>query len=71
MTATQKTEKSQPLLVPVAEAARILSIGKSTFWRGVAAKKLPQPVRIGGATRWRVSDLQRCIAAPASQPTSS
>jgi len=71
MTTAQKTEKSPPLLVPVAEAARILSIGKSTFWRHVAEKRLPQPVKIGGATRWRVSDLQRYIGPQASPPTSS
>lgn len=62
---------NQPLLVTVAEAARMLSIGKSTLWRDVKNGKLPAPVKIGGATRWRVSDLQRCTEPAANQPTSS
>lgn len=36
-------------------------MGQSTFWREVAKKRLPQPVKIGGMTRWRVADLQRCV----------
>jgi len=59
------------LLVPAAEAAQMLSMGKSTFWREVKSKNLPEPVKIGGLTRWRVSDLQRCIAGPANQPTTA
>lgn len=58
------------ILVPAAEAAAMLSMGKSTFWREVKKQKLPAPVKIGGLTRWRVADLQR-IADPASQPTTA
>lgn len=46
------------ILVTAAEAARLLSIGESTLWRLARAGKLPEPVKIGGATRWRVADLQ-------------
>lgn len=53
MTVTEK------ILVPAAEAAALLSMGKSTFWREVAKGTIPEPVKIGGLTRWRVSDLQR------------
>ncbi|RZA28062.1 MAG: AlpA family transcriptional regulator [Proteobacteria bacterium] len=49
------------LLVPAAEAAKMLSMGRSTFWRMVGKKALPQPVKLCGLTRWRVADLQRCI----------
>ncbi|MFS2049761.1 helix-turn-helix transcriptional regulator [Variovorax sp. Varisp41] len=61
----------QKLLVPDREAAGMLSMGRSTFWREVKAGKLPQPIKIGGLTRWRVADLQRCVADPASQPTTA
>lgn len=40
---------------------RELSMGRSTFWREVAKNNLPQPVRIGGMTRWRVTDLVRFV----------
>lgn len=56
------------ILVPAQEAAQILSIAKSTLWRDVKRKKLPAPIKIGGATRWRVSDLQQFVA---NQPTTA
>lgn len=60
-----------PLLVDAKGAARLLSIGESTLWRLARAEKLPQPVKIGGATRWRVADLQQHIAGPANPPTTA
>jgi len=53
------------LLVTAEEAARMLSMGRSTFWRNVSAGIFPQPVRIGGLTRWRVADLVRMVDAGA------
>ena len=58
------------ILVTALEGARMLSMGRSTFWRAVSAGMLPQPVRIGGVTRWRVSDLLRAVD-PASPPTTA
>ncbi|AGU51798.1 putative hage transcriptional regulator AlpA [Variovorax paradoxus B4] len=49
---------NEKLLVPAAEAARMLSMDRSTFWNKVKLKQLPQPVKIAGITRWRVSDLR-------------
>lgn len=49
---------NEKLLVPAAEAAKMLSMGRSTFWNKVKLKQLPQPVKVGGITRWRVSDLR-------------
>lgn len=60
MTTTEK------ILVPAAEAAALLSMGKSTFWREVANGNLPSPIKIGGLTRWRVADLLRCVQSATS-----
>jgi excisionase family DNA binding protein len=57
------------LLVPAAEAARMLSVGRSTFFRYVKDGKLPKPVDLGGLTRWRVSDLRQHIGDPANSTT--
>ncbi len=57
------------ILVTAVEGAGMLSMGRSTFWRAVGAGVLPPPVRIGGLTRWRVTDLMRAID-PASLPVS-
>jgi predicted DNA-binding transcriptional regulator AlpA len=61
----KRTVMNEPLklLVTAEEAARMLSMGRSTFWRNVSAGVLPQPVRIGGLTRWRVGDLVRLVDA--------
>jgi predicted DNA-binding transcriptional regulator AlpA len=48
-------------LVSASEAASLLSMGKSTFWRRVSENKFPQPVKIGRLTRWRVADLMHSI----------
>ena len=51
--------ETDKILIPANEAASLLSMGRSTFWRGVSTGLLPQPVRIGGLVRWRVADLAR------------
>jgi predicted DNA-binding transcriptional regulator AlpA len=51
------------ILVTADEAARLLAIGRSTFWANVKAKRLPEPVKIGGATRWRLAELLSCVGA--------
>ena len=50
---------TEKILITAAEAAALLSMGKSTFWREVSRGTLPAPVKIGGLTRWRVEDLHR------------
>ena len=57
MTTTEK------ILVPASEAAALLSMGKSTFWREVAKGVVPAPIKFGGLTRWRVSDLKQFVQA--------
>jgi len=52
---------NEKLLVPAVEAAEMLSMGRSTFWNKVREKKLPQPVKVAGLTRWRVSDLRSFV----------
>lgn len=51
------------ILVPAAEAAKMLAMGRSTFWAKVKEGKAPPPVHIGGLTRWRVTDLQQFAQA--------
>lgn len=52
---------AEKILVPALEAAQLLSMGRSTFWREVAKGTIPAPVKIGGLTRWRVQDLQASV----------
>lgn len=57
------------ILVSAAEAASMLSIGRSTFFRKVAEGLLPQPVRIGGVIRWRIDELR--TVGQANPPTTA
>jgi predicted DNA-binding transcriptional regulator AlpA len=57
------SDTSEKLLVRDTEAAKMLDMGRSTFWKAVSDGLLPQPVKIGGLTRWRVADLRRHIEA--------
>ena len=52
------TDAQDKILVNATDAAAMLGIGRSTFFRLVAAMQLPAPVRLGGITRWRVEDLR-------------
>lgn len=59
------------ILVTDTEAARLFAIGRSTFWANVRKGLLPQPIKIGGATRWRLSDLLACVGATLTTMPSS
>lgn len=58
----QETQMNEKLLVPAVEAAKMLSMGRSTFWNKVKLNELPPPIKIAGITRWRVSDLRSFVA---------
>lgn len=51
----------EKILVSATEAAGMLSIGKSTFFKKVTQGLLPNPVRIGTLIRWRVDDLRAAV----------
>lgn len=57
----QTSSATDRLLVPASEAAKMLSMGRSTFWNKVRLNQLPQPVKIAGITRWRVADLRSFV----------
>lgn len=68
MTASPATKVSvivqcEPLLVPVATAARLLSLSPRTFERLLAAHHLPRPCRIGRTRLWRCQDLKAFVDA--------
>lgn len=51
-----------PQLLTVRQVAETLSISVAGVWRGVKTGVLPRPIKIGGATRWRRTDLDALIA---------
>jgi len=51
----------QPLLISVGELAMILKVSQRSIWRLLSAGKMIEPIRIGGAVRWRFSEVKRWI----------
>ena len=54
-------------LLPDKEAASILDCGRSTLWRWAAEGIIPKPLKIGGMSRWRQSDIEAVIAKAEAQ----
>lgn len=49
-------------LMTVNEVGSELSLGPSTIWRKVKDGSFPQPIKIGGSTRWHRSEVEEHIA---------
>lgn len=43
------------------ESAAWAGVSRATFWRRVKDRTFPQPIRIGGSTRWRRDELVAAI----------
>ena len=51
---------ADPLLT-VKDVKTLTKLGESTIWRYVDEEKIPRPVRIGKAVRWRTSEIAAWI----------
>ena len=52
--------KNQLFITP-RQLAVMLQVSIRTLWRWRSAGRLPAPVRLGGAVRWRLDDVTRWI----------
>lgn len=44
------------------EAAALMGASVSTFWRNVQKGVIRRPIKIGGLSRWRKSEIEAVIA---------
>ena len=58
-----RNPSSSERLVAVDEVAGKLAVSTRSVWRLVSARKIVLPIKVGGATRWRESELIRWMAA--------
>lgn len=57
-----ETNKNQTCqLLSAKELAKRLSISVRSVWRYRSSGRLPKPVQIAGAIRWRLSDIEQWI----------
>lgn len=61
MTDTKQLSENSALLISDSTAAQLLGISRATFWRRVQDGTFPQPVRFGGATRWRSAEIEAFV----------
>lgn len=61
--AESRSASTAPLLLDAGEAARLLGIGRSTFYRLDETGGVPRGVHIGRMRRWRSDELRAWIAA--------
>lgn len=69
-----RPKKSKPIdpkvrLIPVGEVAEILGCSVSVVWKLLACKKVPEPVRFGGNTRWIYSEIFAWVKARCPNPS--
>ena len=51
-----------PALITAADFAGMLKVSVRTLWRLRSAGQVPEPVRLGGAVRWRLDEVRNWIA---------
>ncbi len=61
-TETTAGSLSAPALITATELASLLRISTRSLWRMRSAGKIPMPLRLGGAVRWRLDEVQKWIA---------
>lgn len=54
-------------LIRDAEGAALLGCSKATWWRRVADGTLPPAIKIGGMSRWKLSDVLEVIDRASEQ----
>lgn len=70
--AVQETEvlaASGKLLISDRELAGLLGCSRALVWRLNSAGQVPEPVHIGGLTRWRKAEIESWVAAGAPPRT--
>ena len=65
MSTKEAEPQSTPLLLPAAEAAKLLSISERHFYKLHSSGRVPRPIRLGRAVRWRADELRDWLAAGA------
>ena len=50
-----------PAMLTAAGVAAYLGLSTRTVWRCAATGEIPRPVRLGGRTLWRRSEIDRAV----------
>lgn len=53
---------NQPILIDAEHAAKLVSLGKSTWQRLAASGKIPAPIRLGRRSLWNPGEIKAWVA---------
>jgi excisionase family DNA binding protein len=67
--ASSTQDRPAAVLISAVELAAMLNVSTRTLWRLLSKKQLIQPIKIGGATRWRLEEVDDWIAKGCPSPT--
>lgn len=59
------TTALEPMAVDAAGVAKLLNVSERHVWSLHASGRLPLPIRLGRAVRWRVSELEAWLRSGA------
>jgi excisionase family DNA binding protein len=60
---SDKKRSDERLLLNAREVAQLLNVSRSTIYALHSAGRIPLPVRLGRAVRWRADELREWVAA--------
>ena len=60
---TNAVSKIARVLISDVEAAAILGCSRTTIWRRVADSTLPKPIKLGGLSRFVLSEINAIVEA--------
>lgn len=70
MSAQTTLSEVRSRLIPANELAEMLQVSTRTLWRLLSTGRLIRPVKIGAATRWRLSEVEDWISKGCPVPVS-
>lgn len=53
--------QSSPNLVTIAKVTEILQRSRASIYRDIKNNAFPKPLKIGGSSRWRLSEIEEMI----------
>lgn len=54
---------NRPRLITADELAAILRMSKRSVWRLVGTGEIPEPLHVGGSTRWNLAEIEAWLDA--------
>lgn len=58
---SETTFEPEDFFLKIGDCLKMIPVAASTWWEGVKDGRFPKPVKIGGSTFWRYSDVLKVV----------